>query len=26
VHRIDPREWPAHIDRALTGLSAAVRG
>lgn len=26
VHRIDPREWPAHIDQALTGLSAAVQG
>ncbi|SUE16454.1 hydroxyacylglutathione hydrolase [Rhodococcus gordoniae] len=26
VHRVDPREWPAHIDQALTGLSAAVQG
>lgn len=25
VHRIDPQEWPAHLEQALAGLSAAVR-
>ncbi|WP_241386637.1 MBL fold metallo-hydrolase [Rhodococcus sp. CH91] len=26
VHRIDARQWPAHIEQALAGLSTVVRG